>query len=226
MPLVRALVVWRLTGDMAGSVEGDLKLDYLYRPFHTHADGLIMGLLLAHLQVFDGDRFKRGFPGSIFPVLISAGVFIVCFHSILVSFSGCALLFGSCTWFLVARRRPWLGVLESRARSMSFRVSPFGMYLNHFYLLEPAASFTFRYLPGAGWAPALQQILGTIFIAIASAALAALTFCLIEWPFLRLREWILSRGRRPILACKPAPAAVTVNRLSDGSVLRVRLLHP
>jgi peptidoglycan/LPS O-acetylase OafA/YrhL len=202
LPLVRALTVWRLTGNVAAPFGENLQLSGLYEPFHTHADGLVIGLLLAHLLVLGGDQFKKGFAGSVFPVLLIAALFYPLFHSILLNFTGCALLFGSCTWFLVVRRRPWLWFLESRLFYVLSRLS-FGMYLNHFFLLQPTAYFTVHYLPGGHRAPALQQILGTLLITTASAAIAVVTFCLVEWPFLRLRERLLSRGRHVPTAHQP-----------------------
>ena len=81
------------------------------------------------------------------------------------------------------------------------------MYLNHFFLLEPVAAFTVRYLPSGILTPALQQVLGTLLLTAASAALAGVTFCVVEWPFLRWRERLLSHGRQTDAAPVSEPAA-------------------
>lgn len=202
LPIVRLLVRWHLTGDLATPIPEELKMACFHKPFHVRADGLVMGLLLAHLEVVDGNRFKAGFLASGFPLLISIAVFLSCFHNLILADTGCALLFGSCTWFLIARRRTGLRVLESWVFYILSRLS-FGMYLNHFYLLNSTADFTLHHVPGAGWASAFQQMAGTVLLILASAGVALVTFCLIEWPFLRLREWIFA-GQH-----KPSPATIT-----------------
>jgi peptidoglycan/LPS O-acetylase OafA/YrhL len=198
LPLVRAVVHLRLTGDLATHVEGALRLDHIFKPIHTHADGLVMGLLLAHLDVFGGDRLKRGLLASGWPVLFSALVFVPLFRSDLLNLTACALFFGSCTWYLVAQRRRWLSVLEWRGFYLLSRLS-YGMYLNHFFLNHPMADFSMRCLPWASAAPALHQVLGTILFAASSAGVAVVTFCLIEWPFLQLREWLYANRVRKAL---------------------------
>ncbi|HEY7326440.1 MAG TPA: acyltransferase [Gemmataceae bacterium] len=157
---------------------------------HVRADGLVMGMLLAHLDVVDGSRFKQGLFASGWPLLISFLVFVPCFHSPILMETGCALFFGACTWFFVARRWPRLAMLESHSFYVISRLS-FGMYLNHFYLLSVTAAFTLHYVP-ADWGAAVQQMAGTLLFIGASAGVAVVTFCLIEWPFLRLREWMFT----------------------------------
>jgi peptidoglycan/LPS O-acetylase OafA/YrhL len=93
------------------------------------------------------------------------------------------------------------------------------MYLNHFFLLQPTADFTVHYLPGGGWAPALQQTQGTLLTITSSAALAVVTFCLVEWPFLRLREQLLSRVGRAAPTRQSIATAVAADRPAEcGSV--------
>lgn len=214
LPLMRAIALHMVSGDAATPLGAGMREACLLKPIHTHADGLVMGLFLAHLQVLDGEGYRRGFSGSPLPVLICAGAFVAFFRNALLSFTGCALLFGSCTWFLAGRRRAWLRPLESWVFYVLSRLS-FGMYLNHFYLLHPTARLTHRYLPGGGWAPALQQVAGSLLLILASAAVAMVTFCLIEWPFLRLREWMV-----------PAPSCPSFNSMSLLSPGAGAATHP
>ena len=195
LPVVRAAIYWNLTGDFASPVPHDLRMIHLERPFHTRADGLVMGLLLAHLEVVDQDRFKRGFLASGWTVLLSAGAFVVVCPMETLSFSGAALLFGACTWFLIAQRRRWLALLEARPFYVLSKLS-YGMYLNHFYLLG-VASFALSRVPGAESAPALHQAASTALFVLASAGMAVVTYCLVESPFLQLRDKLLS-GRRTV----------------------------
>ncbi|MHB1423512.1 MAG: acyltransferase family protein [Gemmataceae bacterium] len=208
LPLVRMLVHWRLTGDLTTPLSEDQITIYFQKPFHAHADGLVMGLLLAHLDVCDGSRFKQGLRGSCWPLLASAIVFVPFFHSLILADTGCALFFGSCTWFLLARRRSYLRILESWGFYLLSRLS-YGMYLNHFFLLHFTAAATLRYIPGFGWTSAFQQMAGTMLLIGVSAGVALITFCLIEWPFLRLREWTFSGRSRlsaPMSSCSATRA--------------------
>ncbi len=190
LPLLRMLVHWRLTGDLVSPIADDLKMYYLQKPIHVRADCLVMGVLLAHLDVLDSGHLKRGLLASGWALLAGFVAFLLLFHSSVLADTGCALFFGACTWFFLARRRPRLRILESWGFYLFSRLS-FGMYLNHFYLLSGTAAFTLNYVP-ASWTPAIQQIVGTLLLVGASAIVAVVTFCLIEWPFLRLREWIFA----------------------------------
>ena len=203
MPLVRILVHWHLTGDLSTPLAEDQILIYFHKPFHVHADGLVMGLLLAHLDVIDGDRFKQGLMASGWPLLASLLVFLPFFRSLILADSGCALFFGSCTWFLLARRRPYLRILDSWAFYLLSRLS-YGMYLNHFFLLDSTTDFTLRHIPTSGRTTAFQQIAGTLLLVLASAGVAIVTYCFIEWPFLRLREWMFAG--RPKMSAAALPA--------------------
>jgi peptidoglycan/LPS O-acetylase OafA/YrhL len=218
LPLVRLLVLWRLTGGLHTPLAEDLRLTYLHKPFHVCADGLVMGLLLAHLEVIDGDRFKRGLLGSALPVFAGVGIFVMSFRSVVLSSTGCAFLFGSCTWYLVARRRKGLRVLESWGFFVLSRLS-YGMYLNHFYLLQSTGNFTLGHLVGVGWAPAAQQIAGTLLFITTSVGVAVVTFCLIEWPFLRLREWVLSDRNIPHLTKTVVDRRVVSERALGGGAV-------
>ncbi len=184
---------WSLTGQFGTPVEGKDAERYLYTPIHARADGLVMGLFLAHLEVFAGDRSKRGLAGSAWPVLAAACIFLLFRKSAggAFNYTCYALVFGSCTWFLLTPRA-WLTVLDSRAFYVLSRLS-FGSYLNHFYLHHPLAGLALRLLPFAEQSPLLHQLASFGFFVAASAAVAVLTFCLIESPFLRLREWLFSK---------------------------------
>jgi peptidoglycan/LPS O-acetylase OafA/YrhL len=186
LPAVRAATcLWYTNHGVL--LEGVILINALVKPIHTHSDGLVVGLLLAHLDVLGGDRFKRGFLGTGWVVLIGLGMGLATYNSPVFVFFGCALFFGACAWFLIARRRPELRVLDSRVFYILSRLS-FGMYLNHFYIHHSVARFTLRYVPGTESAPAAHLMVSIALFVACSAGIAAVTFCLIEWPFLRLRE--------------------------------------
>jgi hypothetical protein len=136
LPLIRLAVYWWLKDGSGGALPRDLSVLYLEKPFHTRADGLVMGLLLAHLDVFGGSRWKRGFLSSRWVVVVGGVTFGALFRSPVLEYTGSAASFGACTWFLVARRYPF-AVLESRAFYLLSRLS-YGMYLNYFFLFGVA----------------------------------------------------------------------------------------
>jgi peptidoglycan/LPS O-acetylase OafA/YrhL len=213
LPAVRAVTCWRLAG-LGIPLDGEVRLNALVKPIHTHADGLVVGLLLAHLDVLGGDRFRRGFLASAWVVVIGLGVGLATYNSPVFVFSGCAIFFGACTWFLTARRRPGLGVLESRAFYTLSRLS-FGMYLNHFYFHHTVARFALRHLPGADAAPAAHLLIAIALFVACSAGIAVVTYCLIERPFLRLRDRL----------CVDLPVKTGSNTASSSSVISTASNH-
>jgi peptidoglycan/LPS O-acetylase OafA/YrhL len=192
LPVVRAVRWWTLTGGFFGHDPEAFQV--LYQPLHYHADGLIVGLLLANYDVARGANSTRGFWTSGWWLAVAMGCFLVCssVQREILGFTGIAILFGAAVRFLLSARRRWLGWLDSWVFYVLSRLS-FGMYLNHEYLHEPIAALTLKYVPGASLCPSLHTIATVALLVALSAALALVTFCLIECPFLRLREIVLDR---------------------------------
>jgi len=116
-------------------------------------------------------------------------------------FSGAACFFGAAVWFLLARPQlsaRWLGLRHFYVVS---RLS-YGMYLNHLLLLWLPMTLGLR-LPMGGF-PGLHCILITVLLTLLSVAVSSVSYCLIESPFLRLRDRLLEAPvRRPVVACQP-----------------------
>jgi len=188
MPLVRLVTIHGA---------GEAGFDRIYGPIHTHCDGLLVGLFLAWVSL------KR--PGALSPecrhpwraplLAIAAGFALREVDKLLFSFSGLALIYGGLV-VLGLRASPRVRQLTAwRGFHFLSRVS-FGMYLNHFEVLP-------RLLPGT--TRALATLLGTgpllaavvFLIAVLSSALvAAVTFVLVEDPFLALRARWEARHRQ------------------------------
>lgn len=195
LPAIRAVEWMALTGDLL-SHDPALVKEYLYTPIHAHADGLAIGLLLAHFDVADGDRFKVGILGSFWVVVAGA---TACAGLILISgpffnYTGISLFFGSLVWFLLARPRWWLRWLEARVFFLLSRLS-FGMYLNHQFLNGIVARFMVRRVAMPWGSAALHNVATTAILIVLSSLAAVMTYCLIEHPFLRWRELVLGSDR-------------------------------
>lgn len=192
LPVIRAVEWYSLTGSLT---KHDLTASqHLYQPIHTHADGLVIGMLLAHFQIFHSDVFRWRALRS--PLIIAAG-FAACVSAELIArelliFSGLALAFGSMVAVCVARGNATGFFLNSRTFHVCSRLS-YGMYLNHAYLLGWLFP-SIRHSLGAGGSAVALQIESFVIVTGASAACAMVTFCLIEHPFLDLREAWLRKG--------------------------------
>jgi peptidoglycan/LPS O-acetylase OafA/YrhL len=191
LPVLRAVIWCCYTGNLFSH---DIKLFFtiFYEPIHAHSDGLVLGLLLAHLEATDGDKYKSGFFASGWCVLAALGacILLIKLHFEILNHTGTTLFFGALVWFLLSKRRAWLGFLNWRVFYILSRLS-FGMYLNHGYLHEGIAAFALKYVPSATTFPAWHTLVTFICLVVLSAGLAVVTFCLVEYPFLQLREKLL-----------------------------------
>lgn len=187
VPVVRAAV---LHG------QGEAGFDRIYGPIHTHCDGLLVGLFLAWLSVARPAELspEQRHPWRWPLAAIVAGFVLREIDRPLFSFTGLGLVYGGLV-MLGLRAGPRVrGLAAWRGFHLLSRLS-FGMYLNHFEVLP-------RILPGM--TRALAPILGTGWLlaavvfavaVLASALVAAVTFVLIEEPFLELRARWESRHR-------------------------------
>ena len=162
----------------------------------------IIGLLLANLAVQDSG-FLRAKRASLAALFCGGCLFVVSYVLCrrIFLFSGAACFFGAAVWFLLARPQlsaRWLGL---RPFYVVSRLS-YGMYLNHLLLLWLPMTLGLR-LPMGGF-PGLHCILITVLLTLLSVAVSSVSYCLIESPFLRLRDRLLEAPvRRPVGACQP-----------------------
>ncbi|MBC7543076.1 MAG: acyltransferase [Candidatus Sericytochromatia bacterium] len=161
---------------------------YLYFSLHTHADGLIAGLILAVCSV-DGDLRRwcqaRSFRLLVPLAAILAVVLTTCQREAF-NFFGLALFFATLTASCLFSPGRWTRWLEIRPFFTLSRLS-FGIYLVHWFFVEPLAiRVTGTSLPG--WAQFLALIGGVTAI---SVLMTTLTFVLIERPFLQWRDRLM-----------------------------------
>jgi hypothetical protein len=163
----------------------------LYYPFHTHCDGLITGLIVANLMV-SRDRLgwllKR--PGL---TVFASMVLMVVLNRIqndIFDFTGLGVFFAAVVWWGIQSKPQWF---SQHAFYLLSRLS-FGMYLNHEYMgefivrhLEPALGLMKLGAVGASAA-------GFLILTLFSMCVSAVTFCLVEHPFLMVRTALLQKG--------------------------------
>jgi peptidoglycan/LPS O-acetylase OafA/YrhL len=203
LPVIRAVTWWHATGGFAHNQ--DLWFPLIYSPIHTHSDGLVMGLLIANYEVTSASRSRTGFltsPWSV-PVAVVVCLGLQKLQSETFDFTGLALVFGAATWFLLYNKSRWLGFLDSGLFYVLSRLS-YGMYLNHEYLHEWVAKVILHDSPLSHSLPTIHEMGAVLLLTALSAAGATVTFCLVEWPFLQLRDRLLARPAAPALIAVPA----------------------
>lgn len=158
----------------------------VYYPFHTHCDGLIAGLLIANLATLGQPKVRRPWL-----YVLGGALFLVVVRRIqpeVFDFTGLAVFFGTLVWWGTQQR---IRVFDGRIFYWLSRLS-FGMYLLHPYLIgwflrHVSPMLTLRV--GASASTAISALV----LAIAAALVSVVTFCLVEHPFLVLREAVLRR---------------------------------
>lgn len=213
LPVIRAVMWWRLTGDFSVH-DPELFKHHVYQPIHSHCDGLLMGLILSNLAAERREANTRTSLGYMAALLVAACAALVVLRTVqreVFNFTGLTLVLGG----LVAAALHCgssVRVLNSAVFYWLSRLS-YGMYLNHAYLHEPLARLAMDLIPGSKQAAPLHFVITECAVVVLSACFAVITFCLIEHPFLRLRDAWLERSS----AVKPSAAtAVSTVETATG----------
>jgi peptidoglycan/LPS O-acetylase OafA/YrhL len=211
-PLLRAVTWLSLVGSFSHH-DSALWVARIYLPFHLHADTLVMGLILSNLAASGEKDPAFGRSLWLLPVLAAVALPLVIVQREVFSFTVVALLFGSAARFAIsphARRVPLLG---SRLFYVLSRLS-FAMYLAHRYF----ESWVLDGVVGhAGiTSTGLQFVVVYLGLVTVSALFALVTFCLIEHPFLAMRERVMDGPRRATNAEPIPPAAAGSESATSG----------
>jgi peptidoglycan/LPS O-acetylase OafA/YrhL len=179
---------------------GEAGMERIYGPIHTHCDGLLVGLFLAWASVKRPETLSPEAPHPWrLPLLaIVAGFGLREIDAPLFSFSGLGLIYGGLVALGLRAGSRVRGLTAWRGFHILSRLS-YGMYLNHFEVLPrllPRLTRALVPIVGSGWMLAAVSYLIAVLV---SAAVAAVTFVLIEEPFLALRERWDAR-HRPVRA--------------------------
>jgi peptidoglycan/LPS O-acetylase OafA/YrhL len=183
LPLLRYLATFRMT-------DWEDKVNAAYYPFHTHSDGLAMGMLIAWILLWHPGVLKIGrWLDFTLAAICILGVCSWYIPSITFQYSLLAMTYAALTLLLLRIQLPSL--LRSKVFYATSRLS-YSVYLIHWGLLR-------RFVPsyqvpifGSG---NKSFLLALVIWSIVSFGLAFLSFSLIELPFLKLRERVLARKR-------------------------------
>ena len=196
VPVIRLGEWWCLTGDLAP--HNDFFVERMSFPIHVRCDGLVAGVLIA--------RYEQRGPSSLTPrwiaspwlVLLAllAGGGLCWWQRWIFCFAAASWIFAAIAANLIAR--PWLlaQFFQSRVFFWLSRLS-FGMYLNHMYLFAPLARWSLANVPGAASYPLFHFVVASAALVSLSALVAVATYCLVEHPFLALRDAWLKQSPQP-----------------------------
>ncbi|MFY9854184.1 MAG: acyltransferase [Terracidiphilus sp.] len=190
IPIIRAVIWVHGTGHFfQPSAE-------LFSPIYfgsiTHCDGLVMGLIISNLWVTrEKPVSKFATPGILVAVAAALMIGLRELQKGIFDFSGLALLFGSLVWFGIQRKT---AIFNSRIFYWISRLS-YGMYLNHEYMCPWIVNSVLPRLPFTARLPLLANLVGVALIVMLSIAVAIVTFCGVEYPFLQIRKSVLGHHK-------------------------------
>lgn len=189
--------------------------DYvLIYPFHTHMEGLLIGLIIALFSVTHASWFEKRSSSGVswvgLGVLLTSMLAAYALRSAdrrLFAFATLGLIFGGMTFFVLTDRswitRPlgaWIFYPISRLS--------YGMYLNHWWFSNNANTTMIDVARRITSDPPKVFLITLVMGTIASILFAVVTFLVIEHPFLVLRErWMAGRKARLATTRGAAPVA-------------------
>lgn len=191
--LTRGLTWYYLTG--FETFDMNLYRFYIYRPIHTHFDGLIVGLLLSNIAVDKSFKVPR-IMKSPYLFLVSmtlVGVFLKLSQKVLFTYFALSIIFGAFFWMVTNKENFITKILSIKPFYTLAKVS-FGVYLVHhpiLWALDEAGWFTLN-MPSAAL---LWLSYGVVFTL--SCVFCCVTYVMVEAPFIAWRNDLLkARSKR------------------------------
>jgi len=185
-PLIR-LITWQFTFEPHLSIDENI-VRHIYFPFHTHIDGLLMGLMLSNLEVRGIFKEKKSFIKGLMIVLIGFVLFLLFrkFSKTFFAYTSLSFLFGSTITFILITKKNIFGKLLSNKFFYVISKLSFGMYLTHQFAMHEIANqvnshFTFG-------SDLVKFLLFLTLSTFTSMIISFFGFSLIEQPFLKLRS--------------------------------------
>jgi peptidoglycan/LPS O-acetylase OafA/YrhL len=181
-PMIRALEWHYFKSHGAATLANELS--YLYKPFHTHFDGLIAGLLAAtfYLQ----RRFLKLPAYRTLALAIIIGVGLRFLDRVVFNYLSLAMIFGALLWICLTAPTHWIPRLFSfKFLRVTSRLS-YGLYLWYRPSLGPLFRFVLAYTPH--WNNNLKFVAYVALVVAVNLTLCLMTYLLIEQPVLRWRD--------------------------------------
>ena len=172
--------------------------DALYSPLHLHCEPLLAGLAIALASVVRPHWFRvapdhRGLSRAGLAVFVGASVLGIALRTLnkhIFPFTALGLIYGSLALWLMIDRSWVHRVASWRVFYPVSRLS-YGMYLNHFYILPAMTAWSVAALRARGASEPVWFFGGLLTGVLTSMLAAAITFLLVERPFLLLRDRLL-----------------------------------
>lgn len=182
------------------------KIEY-FEPLHLHCDGLVAGMALSLASVLRPGWFQAGKNAVrgwvFFAACCVVGIGLYKVERKVYNLASLAIMFTGLTYALLQSGRILQKVMSWRGFQIVSMLS-YGMYLNHFLFMTEIGRWWGRVTRDV-LSPRMSFFLGFGLAAVACTAVAAVTYVLIEHPFLVLRDSIL---RRPSFrSARERPAA-------------------
>ena len=187
----------------------------LHQPFqfHLHCEALVLGLVLSLATVVQPAWFRRaadaGFSwtgAAVLGAALVAGGALRSLHRDVFALTGIAVIFAGATCFVLLDRSRLTRPLNGWGFYLVSRLS-YGMYLNHFGSLHLSVPRSRALLRDLTIDESLVQAVDLVAAVLVSMLIAAVTFVLVEHPFLVLRERWLERRRTTVDTVGARPLA-------------------
>lgn len=173
-----------------------LEMKYIYFPFHTHMDGLILGVLLSNIYVDDTLKKLLNWK-AVAGVLLAAtlGSLMLRLNArIYFNYSFFAYLFGFALWVMIHTKSHLDKIFNLPIFALVAKLS-FGIYLVHRELMVQASPNIIKI--GESFSPAIHFIIYSSTMFLLSIFVTSLTYRFIEWPSLKYRKVLLSKNKVP-----------------------------
>ena len=195
MPLVsamRALTFSQLSS--TGRFDGPGISTMMYAPFHLHCEPLLVGLSIAWVAQ-NRPAWLGSVPGLLMPrrvLLVAVGLAVLglalrTFDRVVFAYLALGFVYGGAVVIALVDGSCITSILRWKVWYYVARLS-FGMYLNHLILRWPTTT-TLAFVDAAfGRDTTLAFLVGLLLTILVSAAIAAITFVLVEQPVLAWRN--------------------------------------
>lgn len=188
-PIIRYFTWEHVTQTNPANIRSEI--DFLYFPFHTHMDGLFMGVFLAGLALLIKEKkeIRTQMISLVLLVLTICSVILRHKYRIYFNYTCFAFLFGTILWWIVhqnisLKSNQYSTIILSIIAKLSF-----GVYLIHYQFLlwmMPTLGQFYSFLPHE-----LNFLFSTSSIYLVCLFIAGITYRHIEHPFLEIRKKIV-----------------------------------